>query len=522
MSARFTRRDDGVVLNKEHTLGILNEMVARVNADQLSAYAMQFTIDDNEDLKGLLVFNFGKLWEGFEALHTLNQANNIDTRVVDIEDEAEVWAEDDMFEEGNILDYQKIAKYSEAKMQTGEQAERMRRERARSLKTQKLLTKDDSIDLSDLPGYQHVDVSTGDIVIPMPKAATDGEERKKRRKRPEGEDEEEYEERRRRREQKKKERAERKAAEGEDGEAKPEKKKRRPKEESAEGGEGEKKKRSSKKKAAAAEGDAAEEGGDELEVAAGEAKPEKKKRRPKEEAAEGGDGEKKKKSSKKAPAAEGDAPAKKVKKAKKAAGGGGGGTGEGGDGTAGGGGDGGAGEGGDGTAEGGADGGAGEGDAAEGDAEEASGEEAEDDEAGEGGDEYSDDSYFSSDFTSDSYTDASEEFSETESIAESVASMKRVRIGGVVVNQFITEQPFRPVLPPVPVRDITSDVESEGEDDIFGILRKMKSKTKRVMQRQEHLNRDLTGGRFLSRSVYYQDTEIHTEDPETTPCNMKY
>jgi len=503
MSARFTRRDDGVLLSKDHTLGVLNECLSRVTADQLQAYVMQFTIDDNEDLKGLLVLNFGKLWEGFEALHALNQANEVDTRVVDIEDEAEVWAEDDQFEEGDIMDYQKLAKYADLQMQTGEKAERRRR---RSLRRQASLQAMQKAEEINLGGIADFAAGMGDAIAALnaeskapPPAVVEKRERKKKR---EGETEEE---RKARHEQKKKEKAER------EGETEEERKARHE----------QKKKEKAERKAAAGEGGETGEGG--------EAKPEKKKRRPKEEGAADGEGEKKKKSSKKAPATEGEGGEKKApaKKAKKAAGGSGGGAGGAdgaggaGEGEGGEGGEGGVGVGGDGegvgaggeAGEGGdADGGVGEGGADDEEAGEDAGGDAGDDAGADADDDAS--SYFSSAYTDSAYSEESEHtLSESESVAESIASMKRVRIGGVVVNQFLTEQPYE-LKRPVPVEEITSDVESEGEDDIFGILRKMKNKTKRLVQRQDHLKKDLTGGRFLSRSVHYAYTEERTKDYE--------
>lgn len=457
MAARFIRRDDGQFLNKDHTLGILNQMLKMVEAEQLSAYQMQFTIDDNEDLKGLMVLNFGKLWDGFESIHSLNQDNGIETRVVDIEDEAEVWAEEDMFEEGNIEDYQNLSKFADSKMQTGEHAERQKRERLQrqaNLKAEREAANEaDRREAEDEANAK----------------AKDQKEQERKDK--------EFEERKRQRAEEEKER-QRLKKEAKEAKAKAQALAEAEAEAIASGDKNEKNRIKKERKEAEAE--------------AARLKQDAKKLKEKEndDSVENNEAKEKRKEEKKA-----EKKSKKEAKSKVVA------------------------SSVDevdaandtldaGVADVGADGNQ-DNDGDDGDSQEI----AEDD-ANEAGDEaesvYSSSAFLSSDDTDlDLDTDKDLE-SDSESVAGSIASARRVKIGTVVVNQFITEpmnQSFKPTHIGDGVEDIKSDFESEGEDDIFGILRKMRNKTNRVMQRQSNLRKDLTGGRALSRSVHFADVE---------------
>jgi len=550
MAARFIRRDDGQFLNKDHTLGILNQMLKMVEAEQLSAYQMQFTIDDNEDLKGLMVLNFGKLWDGFESIHSLNQDNGIETRVVDIEDEAEVWAEEDMFEEGNIEDYQNLSKFADSKMQTGEHAERQKRERLQrqaNLKAEREAANEaDRREAEDEANAKAKDQKEQE------RKDKEFEERKKQRA-------EEEKERQRLKKEAKEAKAkaqalaeaeaeaiasgdkneknrikkERKEAEAEAARLKQEAKKLKEKEndDSVENNEAKEKRKEEKKaEKKSKKGAKSKSGSSTQEATKGESKQKKSSKKendklsgsstqePKEES-------KQKKTSKKA---KDSAKSSKVHKSETsnstdisnatensnqsnenessgskidleedqvvassvdevdAAN--------------------------DTLDAGVADVGADEDQANDGD--DGDSQEMAEDDANEAGDEaesvYSSSAFLSSDDTDlDLDTDKDLE-SDSESVAGSIASARRVKIGTVVVNQFITEpmnQSFKPTHIGDGVEDIKSDIESEGEDDIFGILRKMRNKTNRVMQRQSNLRKDLTGGRALSRSVHFADVE---------------
>jgi len=459
MAARFIRRDDGQFLNKDHTLGILNQMLKMVEAEQLSAYQMQFTIDDNEDLKGLMVLNFGKLWDGFESIHSLNQDNGIETRVVDIEDEAEVWAEEDMFEEGNIEDYQNLSKFADSKMQTGEHAERQKRERLQrqaNLKAEREAANEaDRREAEDEANAK----------------AKDQKEQERKDK--------EFEERKKQRAEEEKER-QRLKKEAKEAKAKAQALAEAEAEAIASGDKNEKMRIKKERKEAEAE--------------AARLKQEAKKLKEKEndDSVDNNEAKEKRKEEKKA-----EKKSKKEAKSKvvassvdevDAA---------------------------NDTLDAGVadtDVGADEDRANDGD--DADSQEVAEDDANEGGDEaesvYSSSAFLSSDDTDlDLDTDKDLE-SDSESVAGSIASARRVKIGTVVVNQFITEpmnQSFKPTHIGDGVEDIKSDIESEGEDDIFGILRKMRNKTNRVMQRQSNLRKDLTGGRALSRSVHFADVE---------------
>lgn len=477
MAARFIRRDDGHFLNKDHTLGILNQMLKMVEAEQLTAYQMQFTIDDNEDLKGLIVMNFGKLWDGFETIHSLNQENGIETRVVDIEDEAEVWAEEDMFEEGNIEDYRNLSKFTDSKMQTGEHAEKQKRERLR--RQQNLKAERDAAHEADRKEAETEAAEEARAKEEEERREREWEEKEKQR----GEDDKEKKRlKNAKKEAKAKAQAiaeaqaqaaasgdkkelkrlekERKETEVETARIKQEEKKIKGRED-----EGEKTQRKAEKKA---KKEAKENGFGTKATAAA---------KPTETAPEGEEEQPKKKKLVKKTAG----PAKDTE----------------------------------------VDGAVVEDEAGGNNAEaksnvdesiKALGED-EDDVAAEGGDD--DDSVYASSEVLSSDTDVDLESdkdleSDAESVADSVASTRRVKIGTVVVNQFITEpmnQGFKPTHMGGAVDEIKSDVESDEEDDIFRILRKMRNKTARVMQRQSNLRKDLTGGRALSRSVHFADVE---------------
>jgi len=557
MAARFIRRDDGQFLNKDHTLGILNQMLKMVEAEQLSAYQMQFTIDDNEDLKGLMVLNFGKLWDGFESIHSLNQDNGIETRVVDIEDEAEVWAEEDMFEEGNIEDYQNLSKFADSKMQTGEHAERQKRERLQrqaNLKAEREAANEaDRREAEDEANAKAKDQKEQE------RKDKEFEERKKQRA-------EEEKERQRLKKEAKEAKAkaqalaeaeaeaiasgdknekmrikkERKEAEAEAARLKQEAKKLKEKEndDSVDNNEAKEKRKEEKKAEKKSKKEAKSKSGSSTQEATkgestkGESKQKKPSKKESDKLAgsstqEAKEESKQKKTSKKA---KDSAKSSEVHKSETSnstdisnatdnsnqfnenessgskfdldeeqvvassvdevdaandtldAG----------------------------VAD--TDVGADEDRANDGD--DADSQEVAEDDANEGGDEaesvYSSSAFLSSDDTDlDLDTDKDLE-SDSESVAGSIASARRVKIGTVVVNQFITEpmnQSFKPTHIGDGVEDIKSDIESEGEDDIFGILRKMRNKTNRVMQRQSNLRKDLTGGRALSRSVHFADVE---------------
>jgi len=502
MAARFIRRDDGHFLNKDHTLGILNQMLKMVEAEQLTAYQMQFTIDDNEDLKGLIVMNFGKLWDGFETIHSLNQENGIETRVVDIEDEAEVWAEEDMFEEGNIEDYRNLSKFTDSKMQTGEHAEKQKRERLR--RQQNLKAERDAAHEADRKEAETEAAEEARAKEEEERREREWEEKEKQR----GEDDKEKKRlKNAKKEAKAKAQAiaeaqaqaaasgdkkelkrlekERKETEVETARIKQEEKKIKGRED-----EGEKTQRKAEKKA---KKEAKENGFGTKATAAA---------KPTETAPEGEEEQpKKKKLVKKTagPAKDTEVDGavvepKKKKLVKKTAGP---------------------------AKDTEVDGAVVEDEAGGNNAEaksnvdesiKALGED-EDDVAAEGGDD--DDSVYASSEVLSSDTDVDLESdkdleSDVESVADSVASTRRVKIGTVVVNQFITEpmnQGFKPTHMGGAVDEIKSDVESDEEDDIFRILRKMRNKTARVMQRQSNLRKDLTGGRALSRSVHFADVE---------------
>jgi len=526
MAARFIRRDDGQFLNKDHTLGILNQMLKMVEAKQLSAYQMQFTIDDNEDLKGLMVLNFGKLWDRFESIHSLNQDNGIETRVVDIEDEAEVWAEEDMFEEGNIEDYQNLSKFADSKMQTGEHAERQKRERLQrqaNLKAEREAANEaDRREAEDEANAKAKDQKEQE------RKDKEFEERKRQRA-------EEEKERQRLKKEAKEAKAkaqalaeaeaeaiasgdknekmrikkERKEAEAEAARLKQEAKKLKEKEndDSVDNKEANGKRKEEKKAEKKSKKEAKSKSGSSTQEAKEESKHKKTSKKAKDSAKSfevhksetsnstdisnatdnSNQSNENESSGSKFDLDEDQVVASSVDEIDAAN---------------------------DTMDAGVADSDVGADEDRTNDGDDGDSQEVAEDDANEGGDEaesvYSSSTFLSSDDTDlDLDTDKDLE-SDSESVAGSIASARRVKIGTVVVNQFITEpmnQSFKPTHIGDGVEDIKSDIESEGEDDIFGILRKMRNKTNRVMQRQSNLRKDLTGGRALSRSVHFADVE---------------
>ena len=91
MAAVFTTGSDGKALAHEHAIQLLEETLQRIKADEIDLYNPQFTMIDEEAVKGLLVARSSK--KAYEAARKLNEKFGVKTRVVDVEDDQEVFVE---------------------------------------------------------------------------------------------------------------------------------------------------------------------------------------------------------------------------------------------------------------------------------------------------------------------------------------------------------------------------------------------------------------------------------------------